>query len=119
MQKDSVDVRPMGPTMVLLWVWGWVSFVPKTVAGIYSDLKSGKLLSRFTFLDAMMQFLVAVATSCHPQDDGSAYGDVCEDEVPADRKDGVSKCGTKVCDGVDVFGGTGQTLRSRIVETET
>lgn len=96
-----------GPTVVFLWMWNWFAALPKTVTNLYADLKSGELLARFTLLDAMCQFIVAVATSCHPQE---------EPMNDDDLKENVSYSPSKNKSDVKVFQGTARTLRSRTVE---
>ncbi|KAG8180350.1 hypothetical protein JTE90_016381 [Oedothorax gibbosus] len=80
-----------GPTAIFLWVWNFF-------ANLITDIKNGELLSRFSFLDAMFQFVIAVATSCHPQDDPEL------DEKP--------ETSSKEKD-IKPFAGEGRTLRSR------
>ncbi|GFT96376.1 uncharacterized protein NPIL_66501 [Nephila pilipes] len=94
-RKDLSEKSTSGPTVLFLWIWNWLT-------NLYADIKSGDLLARFTLLDAMLQFIVAVATSCHPQED--SMGDVDEHKVDSDKPKETK-----------VFGGTGRTLRSRTV----
>jgi len=93
-----------GPTVVFLWMWNFFAALPKTMTNLYADLKSGELLSRFTLLDAMCQFIVAVATSCHPQE-----------EPIKDADD--SSCSPKRKSDIKAFQGTARTLRSRTVDS--
>ncbi|XP_054716107.1 uncharacterized protein LOC129225657 isoform X2 [Uloborus diversus] len=111
--KNESETTSSGPTVMFLWVWNWFATLPKTVTNLYADLKSGELLARFTLLDAMMQFIVAVATSCHPQgtsDEGYEY----EEHTP----NGDTSSPNKSKD-IKVFGGTGRTLRSRTIEASS
>ncbi|GIY98863.1 uncharacterized protein CEXT_437421 [Caerostris extrusa] len=101
--NDLSEKSAAGPTMLLLWIWNWFAALPKTITNLYTDIKNGELLARFTLLDAMLQFIVAVATSCHPQEDGMG-GDIDEHKTETDKPKDVK-----------VFGGTGRTLRPRTV----
>ncbi|XP_015904837.2 uncharacterized protein [Parasteatoda tepidariorum] len=111
--KDSHDMEKSvsGPTVVLLWVWNWFATLPKTVTNMFADFKSGEFLSKFSMLDAMMQFLVAVATSCHPQEDGFDG-----EEVKSEKSTPI-----KAANGGDlkIFAGPGRTLRPRTVAAES
>jgi len=93
-----------GPTVVFLWMWNFFAALPKTMTNLYADFKSGELLSRFTLLDAMCQFIVAVATSCHPQ------------EEPLKDDDDNSYSPKRKSD-IKAFQGTARTLRSRTVDS--
>ncbi|XP_035212584.1 uncharacterized protein LOC118186586 isoform X2 [Stegodyphus dumicola] len=110
--KDSSELKSKassGPSVLFLWLWNWFVTLPKTVSNLYADLKSGELLARFTLLDAMLQFIVAVATSCHPQEEAPG-GDIDENKV---NTDSPSKSDLKA------FKGTGRTLRSRTADTHS
>ncbi|GFY74035.1 uncharacterized protein TNIN_339771 [Trichonephila inaurata madagascariensis] len=95
-RKDLSQKSSSGPTVLFVWIWNWLT-------NLYADIKNGDLLARFTLLDAMLQFIVAVATSCHPQEDGMG-GDTDEHKADSDKSKETK-----------VFGGTGRTLRPRTV----
>ncbi|KAF8771238.1 uncharacterized protein LOC129988013 [Argiope bruennichi] len=101
--KDISEKSTSGPTVLFFWIWNWFATLPKTITNLYTDIKNGDLLARFTLLDAMLQFIVAVATSCHPQEDGMG-GDADEHKAENDKSKDFQ-----------VFGGAGRTLRSRTV----
>lgn len=101
--ESLAETKSSGPSVLFLWVWNWFAALPKTVANLFADLKSGELRSRFTMLDAMCQFIVAVATSCHPQEELMPDEDIKE-YSPKKKSD------------CNVFQGTARTLRSRTVD---
>ncbi|GBM61532.1 hypothetical protein AVEN_72446-1 [Araneus ventricosus] len=104
-RKEMSEKSTSGPTVLFFWIWNWFATLPKTITNLYTDIKNGDLLARFTLLDAMLQFIVAVATSCHPQEEGmGGIGDTDEHKAENDKSKDFQ-----------VFGGSGRTLRSRTV----